>query len=349
MSKTFNVNEYWLKRGRTYIGEGRLSRDYHLLQEQFLIERLHGAALPVRKILELGCGFGRITRLLGQNFPDAQIVALDLSPDQLANAQRYCNGAGNVRFEQFDFYARSPFPGVDYDVAIAVEVFLHHPPELVRTLIQRLGDISQFIVNLDWSEDWPWKTPPHVWVHEYPPLYGATGRRCATFPLPQKVDGMQQKLFISAKELTPELLRLEENANRSALASPAPSSEPSLSGAAEWYQDLGTAVEEIRHHVPLGSTFILVDDDQWGSQEALNDFSVLPFLEHGGKYWGPPADDATALLELERLRQSGASHVVFAWPSFWWLDHYFGLKRHLQATCPCLLANERLIVFRLES
>lgn len=349
MSEPFNVNEYWLKRGQTYIGEGRLSRDYHQLQEKFLIERLRGGRLPLRKILELGCGFGRITKLLGQNFPDAQIVALDLSPDQLANAQRHCQGAGNVRFEQYDFYARSPFPGADYDVAIAIEVFLHHPPELVRDLIQRLAGVSQFIVNLDWSEDWPWKTPPHVWVHNYRAIHEATGRSCATFPLPQKVDGMQQKLFISAKELTPELLALERDASREAPASSAPATKPALSAAAGWYQELGTAMEELRQLVPPQSTFILVDDDQWGSQATLNDCRVLPFLERGGKYWGPPADDATAIRELERLRQGGASHVVFAWPSFWWLDHYAGLKRHLQGACPCLLANERLIVFRLES
>jgi hypothetical protein len=75
---------------------------------------------------------------------------------------------------------------------------------------------------------------------------------------------------------------------------------------------------------------------------------AIPFLEHLGQYWGPPADDATALRELERLRQAGASHIVFASPSFWWLDHYVGLCNHLRSLNACLLENERLVVVRLD-
>jgi len=41
--------------------------------------------------------------------------------------------------------------------------------------------------------------------------------------------------------------------------------------------------------------------------------------------------------------------VVFAWPSFWWLDYYNGLRNHLQSRFSCLLANERVVVFNLKS
>src|SRR5712671_6123658 len=127
MSADFDVNRYWLERGRTYSQEERLGLEYHRIQERFLIDVLRQGHVPTGRILELGCGFGRITKLLAENFSNSQITALDLSPDQLSNARRNCSDCPNVRFEQYDFYSGQPFPGNGYDVAIAIEVFLHHP------------------------------------------------------------------------------------------------------------------------------------------------------------------------------------------------------------------------------
>jgi hypothetical protein len=44
---------------------------------------------------------------------------------------------------------------------------------------------------------------------------------------------------------------------------------------------------------------------------------------------------------------AGAGFIVFAWPAFWWLDHYAGLHRHLRAHFRCVLENDRLVVFDL--
>jgi len=93
MADEFNVNEYWLERGRKYIDEQHTPPEFHRLQEQFLLDVLQRSGLPMRRVLEIGCGFGRITRLLAETWPDASITALDLSPEQLANARRHCDGA----------------------------------------------------------------------------------------------------------------------------------------------------------------------------------------------------------------------------------------------------------------
>ncbi|HEX8249128.1 MAG TPA: hypothetical protein VF599_13205, partial [Pyrinomonadaceae bacterium] len=73
----------------------------------------------------------------------------------------------------------------------------------------------------------------------------------------------------------------------------------------------------------------------------------LPFLEKEGKYWGPPPDDETAIIEMERLRQSGAAFIVFAWNAFWWFDYYKEFDKHLRSKYRCVLENERLVVFVL--
>jgi len=340
----FNVNEYWLERGRHYIQEKRTPPEFHRLQERFLLDVLRSSGIPMRRVLEIGCGFGRITKLLAETWPSADITALDLSPEQLANARRYCRNCPNVFFRQYDFYSGQPLPGCDYDAVVAIEVFLHHPPEFVVQLFTRLAGAARHIVNIDWSEAWPGPLPEHVWVHNYAKLFAEAGSKCATFTLPEKVDGKQQKLFIAARELSKELLQVEHQFCEQTRV--ATSSNTQI--ACDWTQQLDLAAKELRELIPAGARFVLVDDAQWGNVRDLADYRVIPFMEKDGQYWGPPADDAAAIRELECQKQAGTSYIAFAWSSFWWLEHYAGLRRHLRSFFPCVLENERLIVFRLK-
>ena len=116
-----------------------------------------------------------------------------------------------------------------------------------------------------------------------------------------------------------------------------------------WFHRIYAAMDEITAVVPPAESFILVDENHWGTAEIVRGRRRIPFLEHDGQYWGPPADDRTAIGELERLRQQGAGFIVFAWPAFWWLDHYSGLHQHLQARYRRILENDRLIIFNLQS
>jgi hypothetical protein len=121
-------------------------------------------------------------------------------------------------------------------------------------------------------------------------------------------------------------------------------------GAAEMrrWEPLYRALEEIVAVVPRGSTCILVDNGEWG-EPSVDGRHALPFLERDGQYWGPPPDDEAGIRELERLRAAGASHIVFAWPAFWWLEHYGAFHRHLRSRFRCVLENDRLVAFDLRS
>jgi hypothetical protein len=114
----------------------------------------------------------------------------------------------------------------------------------------------------------------------------------------------------------------------------------------EWREQLLRAGHEIAGVVPPGHSLILVDEGQL-SHEIPTGRPTLPFTERQGQYWGPPADDAAAIEDLERLRRAGAGFIAFAWPAFWWLDHYAGLRRHLDRSSRCVLRNDRLVVFEL--
>lgn len=119
----------------------------------------------------------------------------------------------------------------------------------------------------------------------------------------------------------------------------------------DWMQRLERASRKLYELLPAGTTFIHIDDaswsDGWGAGEILANHRALPFLERDGRYFGPPADDATAIAEIERMRHEGASHLVFAWSAFWWMDHYTGFLHHLRQRYACLLQNDVLVVFDL--
>jgi hypothetical protein len=109
---------------------------------------------------------------------------------------------------------------------------------------------------------------------------------------------------------------------------------------------LQMAQRELVALIPKGASFILVDENTWGSEISLG-YHTFPFLEKNGQYWGSPLDDKTAIQELDRLRQSGAKFIVFGWPAFWWFDCYQGFYEYLRVKFRCVLRNSRLVVFDL--
>jgi FkbM family methyltransferase len=104
---------------------------------------------------------------------------------------------------------------------------------------------------------------------------------------------------------------------------------------------------ELAALIPPGGRFILVDQAEIADGLALDDRNWWPFLERDGQDWGPPADDATAISELERLHDAGAQFIVFTSCGFWWLDYYRGFAEYLSAHAERLAASQRFIVFRL--
>jgi glycosyltransferase involved in cell wall biosynthesis len=114
-----------------------------------------------------------------------------------------------------------------------------------------------------------------------------------------------------------------------------------------WTERVEIARQEIAALIPAEARFILVDEASLGS-EVVADGHTIPFLERDGQDWGPPADDETAIRELERLRRAGAAFIVFPWPAFWWLDYYSGLRDYLGSKFRCTLKNSRLVAFDLK-
>jgi len=115
-----------------------------------------------------------------------------------------------------------------------------------------------------------------------------------------------------------------------------------------WIQQLYSLSDEIAGLIAPQEAVILVDQGAFGSI-FTGSCRVMPFLKLDGEYPTAPLDDAAAIQELERLRCFGATSIVFAWPTFWWLDYYHGFNRYLRLNFRCIRNNERLIAFDIRS
>jgi glycosyltransferase involved in cell wall biosynthesis len=114
-----------------------------------------------------------------------------------------------------------------------------------------------------------------------------------------------------------------------------------------WMQDLLRATDLAESLLPPGTSFILVDENQWGGQDFLPRRRIIPFTEQDGEYAGPPRDDAAAIDELERLREGGACFLALAAPAFWWLDYYRAFAAYLREHYWRVAATQSLVVYDL--
>lgn len=115
-----------------------------------------------------------------------------------------------------------------------------------------------------------------------------------------------------------------------------------------WYHKIWAAMQDIAALVPATAGFILVDGNDWGANKMVIGRKCFHFLEHEGKYWGPPDNDETAITELEYLRKNGAAYIIFTWTTFWWLEYYSAFHQYLKVNYKCILINDSLIVFDLQ-
>lgn len=113
-----------------------------------------------------------------------------------------------------------------------------------------------------------------------------------------------------------------------------------------WNTRLRRSAKDVASVIPSKGNFILVDEAKLPA-DLFGDRRTTPFLERDGQYWGSPPDDETAIREFERLRRSGATFIVFTWPTFWWLKFYSELNRHLRSRFRCVMENTRLVIFDL--
>lgn len=89
-----------------------------------------------RRILDLGCGTGSTTLMLKRQFPNAEVIGLDLSPHMLVMADYKAREANLDIAFRHDNAMKTPFPAASFDVVCATLLFHETPPAVAKTIFQ---------------------------------------------------------------------------------------------------------------------------------------------------------------------------------------------------------------------
>ena len=73
------------------------------------------------------------------------------------------------------------------------------------------------------------------------------------------------------------------------------------------------------------------------------------FLEEDGIYQGTPSDSQDAIVDLEKLRRRGATHVVFTRNTLWWLDYYPELAQRLAESATVMAASKEFKIYKFDA
>jgi len=241
-----------------------------------------------------------------------------------------------------------------FDLALSLEVAEHLPGDCAATFVgslTRLAPVVLFSAAVPFqggtghiNEQWP-----EYWVEQFGQR-GYVVIDCIRKAIWQDADVewyyAQNTLLFAERTLaerSPALRQERARAVTSQLSLVHP--RMYLKAVGEMRHLLETA-RDIAAVIPPGGRFILVDDDAVRGALAVGP-RAIPFLERDGQYWGRPADDATAIREVERLREAGAGFIVFVWPALWWLDYYTGFHDYLRTRFTSLARTPQVVVFDL--
>jgi SAM-dependent methyltransferase len=102
--------------------------DLLLLRAWHIHKEIKKIKIPLTNILDAGCGFGQYTYYLSKKFPDAEILAVDIKEEQIADCNIFfqsqvLGGKKNIKFEVADltkFVRENKF-----DLVLSVDVMEH--------------------------------------------------------------------------------------------------------------------------------------------------------------------------------------------------------------------------------
>lgn len=176
----YEPEKYWKKRGRKYIKEPE--NEGHRIQEKYLIDYLK--KMKFDSVLEAGCGFGRITKLMSNNFNIKQHTAFDLSSDQINNAKTLCGQKVHFQVSTINRYSDS----IKYDVVLCVDVLLHVKPNNIQEIIEKLMSHSKkYFIHIDPhmlnDSNSKINSKTHTFRHDYEKIYSLMGLKYKRIPI----------------------------------------------------------------------------------------------------------------------------------------------------------------------
>lgn len=106
------------------------------------------------RVLDLGCGIGRMTAPLAGHF--ASVVGVDVSPAMIEQARALHGEVANLRFEANSGADLSAFADGDFELVFSYSVLPHLPPEVVEAYFR---EANRVLVEGGWLRYQFWVGP----------------------------------------------------------------------------------------------------------------------------------------------------------------------------------------------
>ncbi len=149
----YDPKTYWIEEG---LKDNPIMRKAHNAQIEPLLNVLDD--LTFNTVIELGAGWGRITKVLKEAYNINRYLAIDLSEARLSQI------GADTKVADITTYRNDE----RYDLVLAVELLLHIKPDDLPTVISNMKSMSnKYVVTLDYD---PISTIPleeHNFKHDY--------------------------------------------------------------------------------------------------------------------------------------------------------------------------------------
>lgn len=105
-----------------------------------MVDYIH--SLNPEKVLEVGCGYGRVLVMLNK---DIELIGIDFSPEMLEKGKEYCKDYPNITLLEMD--AKDiRFPDNSFDVVYTDGALQHIPEKEIEKAISEIKRVSKGVV-----------------------------------------------------------------------------------------------------------------------------------------------------------------------------------------------------------
>jgi methionine biosynthesis protein MetW len=170
----YDPKPFWQTRGQTFVEEENQRALYW--QHEWMLQHL--SALKPRRVLEVGCGFGRNLRFFKERLNGfTEMIGTDFSESMLDRARQYLTSY-SIPLCVADAVSL-PFPDESFDLVILHGVFMHIPPALIETALSECKRVTNsYVMQCEQNysglkPDWQGiaKINDHTFLYDYPGLF----------------------------------------------------------------------------------------------------------------------------------------------------------------------------------
>lgn len=206
--KDYDPIEFWLK-DRDLPRPNIEQVPAHIAHTKAIKTILEPVKDEIKTVLEIGCGYGRITKFMLENYPKIECYhAIDLSSFKTRKAKEYIplsKYSDSLKVSTFDFNSSVVDEKIidlalsRFDLVLCTEVLMHQLPLQIEAWIKKMNLLSRrYLLNIDWYESKPPDViASHNFIHDYEALYRRLIVNCDVVQM--KIDSVPQRIYVVLK------------------------------------------------------------------------------------------------------------------------------------------------------